>query len=111
MEDKIIKEFENVYDNQLLKDYGNKIRTEIINGLEDLRKRNDNFSKKMIFEESRLWSTLISNFRDFNIDNSEEKVKRLTKLIEIYACFSNINRQIHYTRDVVNHIKSLINRE
>ena len=35
MEDKFIKEFENFYDIQLLKDYGNKIRTEIINGLED----------------------------------------------------------------------------
>ena len=35
MEDKFIKEFENFCDIQLLKDYGNKIRTEIINGLED----------------------------------------------------------------------------
>ena len=111
MEDKFIKEFENFYDIQLLIDYGNKIRTEIINGLEDLRKRNDNFPKKMILEESRLWSTLKNNFRDFNIDNSEEKVKRLNKLIEIYTCFSNICRQIYYTRDDVKHIKFLINRE
>ena len=53
----------------------------------------------------------MSNFRDFTIDNSEEKVKRLTKLIEIYTCFSNICRQIYYTRDDVNRIKSLINSE
>ena len=32
MEDKIIKEFDNLYDDQLLKEYGKKIRTEIING-------------------------------------------------------------------------------
>ena len=38
MEDKFIKEFENFCDIQLLKDYGNKIRTEVINGLEDLQK-------------------------------------------------------------------------
>ena len=32
MEDKFIKEFDNLYDDQTLKEYGNKIRTEIING-------------------------------------------------------------------------------
>ena len=108
MEDKFIKEFENFYDNQLLKDYGNKIQTEIINELEDLRKRNDDFSERIICEESRLWSNLIN---DFNKDNSKEKVKMLTKLIEIYTCFSGICRQMNYTRDNVKHIKSLINRE
>ena len=36
MEYKFIKEFEIFYDSQLLKDYRNKIRTVIINGLEDL---------------------------------------------------------------------------
>ena len=35
MEDKIIKEFDNFYDDQSLKEYGKKIRTEIIHGLED----------------------------------------------------------------------------
>ena len=52
MEDKFIKEFENFSDSQILKDYGNKIRTEIINELEDLRKRNDCFSLKIILEET-----------------------------------------------------------
>ena len=37
MEDHFVTEFVNFYDNQSLKDYSNKIRTEIINGLEDLR--------------------------------------------------------------------------
>ena len=108
MEDKLIKEFENFYDSQLLKDYGNTIRTEIINALEDLRKINDDFSKRIICEESRLWTNLINNF---NKDNSEEKVKRLTKLIEIYTCFSDICRDIDFTRNDVKRIKSLINRE
>ena len=111
MEDKFIKEFENFYDIQLLKDYGNKIRTEIINVSEDLRKRNDDFSERIIREESHFWFNLISNFRGINIDNSEEKVKRLTKLIEIYTCFSDICRHIDYTRNDVNRFKSLINRE
>ena len=111
MEDKFIKEFENFYDVQLLKDYGNKIRTEIINGLEDLQKRNDDFPLKIIYEESRLLFNVINVFRAFDKDNSEEKVKRLTKLIEIYTCFSNICHQIYFTRDEVKRIKSLINRE
>ena len=70
------------------------------------------FSLKIIFEESRFWFIFKNHLRDLNIDNSEEKVKRLlTKLIEIYTCFSNICRQIYYTRDDVKRIKSLINRE
>ena len=81
MEYKFIKEFEIFYDSQLLKDYRNKIRTVIINGLEDLRRRNDDFSERIIREEILLWFNLINNFSNFNIDNPEEKVKRLTKLI------------------------------
>ena len=110
MEDKFIKEFENFCDIQLLKDYGNKIRTEIINGLEELQKRNDDFSLKIIYEESRLLFELINVFRNFNKDNSEE-VNRLTKLIKIYTCFSNVCNQIYFTRDEFKRFKSLINRE
>ena len=110
MEDKIIKEFENFYDNQLLKDYGNKIRTEILNGLEDLIKRNNNFAERIIREESRLWYNLIINSSDFNIDDIE-KVNRLSKLVEIYNCFSGICDNISFTRDSFNYIKSLINKE
>ena len=88
MEDKFIKEFENFCDIQLLKDYGNKIRTEIINGLEDLQKRNDNFSLKIIHEESNLLFNLMNVLKSFNKNNSDEKVKRLTKLIETYKLFS-----------------------
>ena len=111
MEDKFIKEFENFCDIQLLKDYGNKIRTEIINGLEDLQKRNDDFSLRIISEESQLLFGLMRVFKSFNEDNSDEKLERLTNLIEIYNCFSSICHQIYFTRDGVKRLKSLINRE
>ena len=75
MEDKFIKEFENFCDIQLLKDYENKIRTEIINGLEDLQKRNDNFSLKIIHEESNLLFNLMNVLKSFNKNNSDEKVE------------------------------------
>ena len=110
MEDKFIKEFENFCDIQLPKDYGNKIRTEIINGLEDLQKRNDNFSLKIIHEESNLLFNLMNVLKSFNKNDSDEKVKRLTKLMEIYKCFSNICHQIYFTREEVKRPKSLINR-
>ena len=98
MEDKFIKEFENFCDIQLLKDYGNKIRTEIINGLEDLQKRNDNFSLKIIHEESNLLFNLTNVLKSFNKNNSDEKVKRLTKLIETYNCFRNMSPNLFHQR-------------
>ena len=111
MEDKIIKEFDNLYDDQSLKEYGKKIRIEIINGLEDLQKRNYDFSLKIIYEKSNLLFDLLKVLKSFNKDNSDEKVKRLTKLIEIYTSFSNICHRIYFTRVEVKRIKSLINRE
>ena len=111
MEDKFIKEIENFCDIQLLKDYGNKIRTEIINGLEDLQKRNDDFSLRIIYEESQLLFSLMRVSKSFNKDNSDEKVERLTKLIENYNCFSNICQQIYLIGGEVKCFKSLINRE
>ena len=98
MEDKFIKEFENFCDIQLLKDYGNKIRTEIINGLEDLQKRNDNFSLKIIHEESNLLFNLMNVLKSFNKNISDEKVKRLTKLIETYNCFRNMSPNLFHQR-------------
>ena len=109
MEDKFIKEFDNLYDDQTLKEYGKKIRTEIINGLEDLQKRNDDFSLKVIHEESQLLFSHMRVFKAFNKDNSDEKVKRLTKLIETYNCFSNICHHIYFTGVEFKRIKSLKN--
>ena len=98
MEDKFIKEFDNLYDDQTLKEYGKKIRTEIINGLEDLQKRNDDFSLKVIHEESQLLFSHMRVFKAFNKDNSDEKVKRLTKLIETYNCFRNMSPNLFHQR-------------
>ena len=50
-------------------------------------------------------------FKSFNKDNSDEKVERLTKLIETYNCFSNICHHIYFIRDDFKRLKSLINRE
>ena len=46
--------------------------------------------------------------KSFNKDNSDEKVERLTKLIETYNCFSSICHCIYFTRDEVKRFKSLV---
>ena len=106
MEERIIKEIEK-FDNQLLKDYMIKIRTEIFNGLEDLLKRNDEIYEILVFEEGRLLNNLKNNFINKNVDNFEE-VKKLTKLIEIYSYLSDIININRCRNKSLNNLKSLI---
>ena len=111
MEDHFVTEFVNFYDNQSLKDYGNKIRTEIINGFEDLRKRDSNFSGLLSNEERRFWTDIKNNFVRYGQDTSEEKVKSLASLIEIYDCLGKLISNNSYFRHEVNRIKSLVNED
>ena len=106
MEDNFFKEFEK-FDNQILKDYMTKIRTEIFNDLEDLRKRNDKIYEILVSEESILWNKIKNNIRDFNVDNYEE-VKRLYKLIEIYNYLRDIFNNNRWSNEYLNKLKSLI---
>ena len=106
MEDQFIKDIEK-FDNQLIKDYTIKIRNEIFNDLEDLRKRNDKIHEILINEEDILFDNLKKKIINIDVDISKE-VKKLTKLIEIY----NYLRQIFYinlSRNVrLNNLKCLI---
>ena len=106
MEDRFIKEIEK-FDNQLIKDYIIKIRTEIFNRLEDLRKRNDKIYEIIVFEEGILFNRLRDNFINIDVDNSEE-VKKLTKLIEIYSYLRFIFNNIRSNNEILNNLKSLI---
>ena len=101
----------NFYDNKSLEDYIHKIRTEINNGLEDLRKRDSNFSRILSEEESRFWNIIKNNFRNYSQDTSEEKVKRLCNLIAIYNCLTSISYANYCVRNETNNIKSLLNKE
>ena len=105
MEERIIKEIEK-FDNQLIKDYTNKIRTEIFNGIEDLRKRNDVIHEMLDNEENKLFNSINYNFNNINVYNSEE-VKKLTKLIKIYNYLIELfdNR---WRNKSLNNLKSLI---
>ena len=106
MEDQFIKDIEK-FDNQLIKDYMIKIRTEIFNGLEDLRKRNDKIYEILVFEENILFTNVKNNLYFKNEDNSEE-VNKLTKLIEIYSYLRDIFNNNRWSNESLNNIKSLI---
>ena len=109
MEDKIIKEFVNFYDNESLKEYSGKIRTEIINGLEDLRKRDSNFCGLLFDDESCFFNNFKFRFKTYGQDTSKEEEKRLSNLIEIYSCLESLSNHNHCVKNEVNRIKSLVN--
>ena len=98
MDDKFVKDFELSFDDQLLKDYANKIRTEIFNKIEDLKKENDDFHKMLISEENILFYKLKNNIKD----------ERLTKLIDIYSIIYDLLTQNYYTKKSVKRIKFLV---
>ena len=104
-------EFVNFYDKQSLKNYSNKIRTKIINGLEDLRKIDSNFSELLSDEERRFWANIKNKFERYVQDTSEEKVKRLVSLIKIYGCLGKLFSNNSYVKLKVNFIQYLVNED
>ena len=104
-----MEEFVDFYDEQKLKDYYNKIRNEILNGLEDLRKENDDFYIRLINEENHFLYNILNEFRGSNKFNSKEKVERLFKLYEINKSLESIFFNNHYIINEINRIKSLVN--
>ena len=99
-------EFENLdfYDEKSLIDYTNKIRNEINNGLEDLRKRDTKFDTLLLERELDLFNNIKSN-----ISLNEQEVKRLSNLIEIFRLLESLRFNNLCFKNKVNLIKSLIN--
>ena len=99
-------EFENLdfYDEKSLIDYTIKIRNEINNWLEDLRKRDSIFDKLLLEKELDLFDK-----RKSTISLNEQEVKRLSNLIEIFTLLESlIFNKINF-KNKVNLVKSLIN--
>ena len=69
-------EFENLdfYDEKSLKDYTNKIRNEINNGLEDLRKRDTIFDTLLLERELDLFNNKKSTISLNEQDTSKKEV-------------------------------------
>ena len=80
------------FDSQLLKDYRDKIRTNIYKEIDELRKKNDEFSRKLEVEESRFWFHLLRENNGSNFNN----------LVHIYDCLKNLKFDIDHFKDLVN---------
>ena len=101
-----MEEFVELYDEQKLKDYFNKIRNEILNGIDDLIKENDDLFISLIRKETHF---LYDILKEFSYSKEKEEVKKLDKLFEIYKSLENIILNNYHVRKDINHIKSLVN--
>ena len=103
--------FENLdfYDQKSLIDYTNKIRNEINNGLEDIRKRDTIFDTLLLERELDLFNNIKSTISLNEQDTSKKEVKRLSNLIEIFRLLESLSFHNHCFKNKVNYIKSLIN--
>ena len=72
-------EFENLdfYDKKSLIDYTAKIRNEINDGLEDLRKRDTKFDRLLLERELDLFNNIKSNISVNEQDNSKKRSKKV----------------------------------
>ena len=80
------------FNSQLLKDYRDKIRTNIYIELDELRKKDDEFSKRLEIEESHFWFNLLREHKDSNLNN----------LVKIYDCLNRLNYVTDLFKDLVN---------
>ena len=104
-----MEEFVDFYDEQKVKDYFNKIRNKILNGLDDLRKEDYNLFRRLISEETNFLIKIFNEFKYYNEFNSNEKGKKLNKLFEIYKSLDRLIVNNYMTRNEINHIESLVN--
>ena len=104
-------EFENLdfYDEKSLIDYTIKIRNEINNGLEDLRKRYAKFDILLLERELDLFNNIKSNIRVNEEEDPEKEVKSLSNLIEIFSLLKSLSFHNRCFKNEVDRIKSLIN--
>ena len=67
------------------------------------------FSDELFRREINLLKDIKANFRLYCKDISEEEVKRLSNLIEIYCCLRSLSCHKYCVKNDVNRFNSLIN--
>ena len=80
------------FNSQSLKDYRDQIRTNIYKEINELRKKDDKFSKRLEIEERDFLSNLL---REHNNSN-------LKKFFNLYECLKNLKYHIDFFKDLVN---------
>ena len=84
MDDKFVKDFDLSFDNQLLVDYEIEIRHEINSLLVDLKKEDHYFYQMVNRREAIFWKDIINEVSHYGVVHPEEKLKRLSKIINKY---------------------------
>ena len=83
------------FDNHSIKDYREKIRNKIYKEIEELRKKDYEFSKILEREEDRLFNCLL------NLDNKKNS-KKLINLIKNYDCLVGLKFATDRFKDLEN---------
>ena len=89
MEAKFFSEIEKNMDVKTIKDFEKEVRTKIYNELESLRKKDDNLSRILIAGEINMWKK-IRNEEYSWLQISNDKKKKLNRLIDIYSIFIDL---------------------
>ena len=112
MEAKFFKEIEKKMDVKILKDFEKEIRTKTNHELEVERKTNEDLARILLVGESQqfffsqLWNnSRVGTFSWLKLTN--ERKKRLFKLIEIYTEFYNLVEDVESLNAKVEKIKQL----
>ena len=90
MEEKIIENFENFFNDQLLKDYKDKIRTKFYKDLDGLRKKDYEFARRIEMVETDLWRSILNVCNNSNLNN----------LFKIYDCLHGLKYATDRFRDL-----------
>ena len=85
-----MEEFLKFYKDESLEEYTNEIRTEIINGIDDILKTDSDFSYVINKEEKLLWNNIRDKFIIFDEYYFNKKVNRLCILIKISNCLDKL---------------------
>ena len=85
-----MEEFLKFYKDESLEEYTNEIRTEIINGIDDILKTDSDFSYVINKEEKLLWNNIRDKFIIFDEYYFNKKVNRLCTLIKICNCLDKL---------------------
>ena len=85
-----MEEFLKFYKDESLEEYTDEIRTEIINGIDDILKTDSDFSYVINKEEKLFWNNIRDKFIKFDEYYFNKKVNRLCTLIKISNCLDKL---------------------
>ena len=109
MEAKFFSEIEKKMDVKTLKDFEKEVRTKISNEFESLRKKNDDLSRILMYDECVMWKKI--RYGDYPwLQINSDKKKKLYRLIDIYSKFGDIVDRVKDLNTKVEEVKQLKNK-